>query len=78
MYIYIYNIVVTDFSLCSFSSNVGKRSESSSHKKQIDNLKEKDPEFYKFLQENDEGLLDFSASEESDQESGDEGEKRFY
>lgn len=51
------------------------KAEAKSHKKELDELKEKDPEFYKFLQENDEGLLDFEDDEEAEETEGeDEGE----
>jgi nucleolar complex protein 2 len=43
------------------------------HKKELEELKERDPEFYKFLQKEDDGLLGFGESEdEEDQEAGEE------
>lgn len=35
------------------------------HKEDIEKLKEADPEFYKYLQEQDKELLDFGTKEES-------------
>jgi nucleolar complex protein 2 len=44
------------------------------HKKELEELKERDPEFYEFLQKEDNGLLDFGESEdeEEQQEGGEE------
>src|SRR6185312_10735754 len=45
------------------------KNEASQHKQQLEALKEKDPEFFEYLQKNDKGLLEFDLSDESGEES---------
>eukprot|EP00951_Prasinocladus_malaysianus_P020253 scaffold165588_cov32-Prasinocladus_malaysianus.AAC.1 len=58
-------------------SEIGKEntklaSEVSRHKRELDALKERDPEFYAYLQATDKELLDFEGSDDDEEESQDE------
>jgi hypothetical protein len=66
---------VISFSICVRPKLIGPCSvQEEKHRLSLATLKEKDPEFYKYLEENDRALLDFGEDGDGDEASSDEGE----
>ncbi|KAL5525179.1 NOC2 [Sanghuangporus sanghuang] len=56
----------------SFASVDDLEDEAAAHKLELEKLAKQDPEFYKYLQENDRELLDFDVMEDEDEEMDDD------
>lgn len=61
--------------MCYYLIEYSDDDEGEAHLLELSKLAEKDPEFYKYLQENDKELLDFNPSRMEQDGSGDEEEE---